>query len=311
MTQTADFRDEFVGIRLAQLTTRAGKERWKQANRRIGCSILCVLPIIGFGLFLLFAIVGEFQALRHHASWAAIAALLALLVGFGVVGGLGLVRLFRLRSQTRIAVVRFEQFPDQPWMWEEVDSPSQYLPHCTWVRPVVGSLVGMLLWGVTIPLLFNPALLMRVPLAACLVLILFVGVSQTYQAIRSIRRRLRQGVPRLTVTPWPLRVGSRVRLEISIEHVLPVGTELSVLLEVVMMTMPDDEPRRVVSVTTKAPVPQRRGSWGCEIDLPTGVPRSLGLLDDEYGFKQGVWTLHITQPGDKWGFDAKYTLRVY
>jgi hypothetical protein len=172
-------------------------------------------------------------------------------------------------------------------------------------------MVGLLLWGVTIPLLFNPALLMRVPLAAGMVLILFVGISQTYQAIRSIRRRLRQGIPRLTVTPWPLRVGSRVRMEISNDHVPPAGTELSALLEVLKLTMPDDEPRRVVSVTTKASVPQSRGTWVCEIDLPPGLPRSLGILDDEYDFKQGVWTLHITQPGDKWGFDAKYTLRVF
>lgn len=196
-------------------------------------------------------------------------------------------------------------------MWEDVDSPSPYLPHCNWVRPVVGSLVGLLLWGVTTSLLPNPALLKHVPLAAGLLLILFVGVSETYQAIRSIRRRLCQGIPRLTVNPWPLRVGSRAQLEILCDHLPPAGTELSVLLEVVVLTMPDDEPRQVVSRTTKASVPQSGETWGCEIELPAGLPRSLGLLDDEYGFKQGVWTLHITQPGDKWGFDAKYTLRVY
>lgn len=226
---------------------------------------------------------------------------------FGGIGAIGLVALYRHRGQTRDAAVRFEQFPDQPWMWEEATPQGQYLPHLTWVSPVIGCLIGAAL-AVGCPLFLGRQLL-QLPWAFFGALILVVGASQIYLAVRSTRRRLLQGVPRLAVTPWPLRVGSRAHLELSCDQFPPAGTELTASLEVIVSTS-SEESQALATATATAPVPQYSENWTCEIDLPAGVPRSAGLLDQS-GFQSGVWTLHITQPGDKWGFDAKYTLCVY
>ena len=228
------------------------------------------------------------------------------IVLFGGVGFAILYGLFRFRQQIRLAAERSEEFPNEPWKWETLLSEGRYPARLTWLSPVIGCCIGIVMGGVGVWVLLHQVL--SQPLLAMMCIFPVVGVFTIYPAIRSIQRRLRDGAPTLIVAPWPLHVGDLAQLKCESDLLPPEGTTLQAILAVEQS--PDSETTNVLATKDATASVTHDGVWTCELQLPSNVPATAGILDASPS-RLAKWTVRITQPGEKWGFEASYEIRVF